>query len=352
MITESTARMASVAIAAHKPELAALMTDGVYRRLGIDPAACGVEDRDKSERDIGFHLNYLADALWAEDPALFTNYITWANVLFANLNFSPAVLPTTLEVMRTVLSEVLTIELSGVSNDYVMLGLLEASEKDAVVPSFLTAESPLTGLAAQYLALLLQGQRHTAVQLILDAVRQGVSVSDIYLDVFQQTQKEIGRLWQMNEISVAQEHYCTAVTQFTMSQLYPYIFTAVRKDRRMVATSVGGELHEIGIRMVADFFELNGWDTYYLGANTPTESVVQAVAENGADLVAISATLTPHVQKVANLVEAIRTMKHPPRVMVGGYPFNLSKNLWRIVGADGTAGDARQAVQTGERLIA
>ncbi len=352
MITESNARMASVAISSRKAELAALIADDVYRQLGLDPAACRIEDREKSERDIGYHLNYLADALWAEDPALFTNYVAWANVLFSSMNFSPTVLPTTLEVTRTVVSNLLPLDLAGVSNDYVILGLLEANEKDAVAPSFLTGDSPLTDLAAQYLSLLLQGQRHAAVQLILDAVRQGASVSDIYLDVFQQTQKEIGRLWQTNEISVAQEHYCTAVTQFTMSQLYPYIFTAVRKDRRMVATSVGGELHEIGIRMVADFFELNGWDTYYLGANTPTESVVQAVAENGADLVAISATLTPHVQKVANLVEAIRTMKRPPRVMVGGYPFNISKNLWRIVGADGTAGDARQAVQTGERLVA
>jgi methanogenic corrinoid protein MtbC1 len=27
------------------------------------------------------------------------------------------------------------------------------------------------------------------------------------------------------------------------------------------------------MRMVADFMEMEGWDTYYLGANTPTESV-------------------------------------------------------------------------------
>ena len=42
----------------------------------------------------------------------------------------------------------------------------------------------------------------------------------------------------------------------------------------MVATCIGGELHEIGIRMVADFFEMEGWDTYYLGANTPADAVV------------------------------------------------------------------------------
>ena len=352
MTIESTARLASTAISSSREGLAAQITDGVYARLGIEPSACRIEDRQKSERDIGYHLTYLADALWAEDVALFTNYVTWANVLFHSLQFASTVLPTTLEVMREVIAAALPMDLVGVSSDYLIMGMLEASEKNATTSSFLENDAPLTGLAAQYMELLLRGQRHAAVQVILDAVRQGVDVRSIYLDVFQQTQKEVGRLWQTNQITVAQEHYCTAVTQFTMSQLYPYIFTSARKDRRMVATSVGGDLHEIGIRMVADFFELEGWDTYYLGANTPTDSVVQAVAEHGADLVAISATLTPHVQKVAALVEAIRTMKSRPKVMVGGYPFNISENLWRMVGADATAGDAMTAVQTGDRLVA
>ncbi|MDZ7776615.1 MAG: hypothetical protein U5L09_13885 [Bacteroidales bacterium] len=54
-----------------------------------------------------------------------------------------------------------------------------------------------------------------------------------------------------------------------MSQLYPYIFNSQRVGKSMVAATVGGELHEMGIRMVADFFEMEGWDTWYLGANAP-----------------------------------------------------------------------------------
>ena len=352
MAIESVARMASIAIFSRKEQLATMIVERIYTELGVDHTGCRIEDRQKSVRDVGYHLNYLADALWAEDPALFTSYVGWANVLFTNLNFSPTMLPMTLATMREVVNDLLPIDLVGVSSDYLALGMMEATAEKAAVASFLAIDAPLTGLANEYMDLLLRGQRHAAVQLILDAVRRGVSVSAIYLDVFQQTQKEIGRLWQMNRISVAQEHYCTAVTQFAMSQLYPYIFTSARRDRHLVATGVGGELHEIGIRMVADFFELNGWDTYYLGANTPTESVVQAAAEHHADVVAISATLTPHVQKVAELVDAIHTMRNPPKVMVGGYPFNISTNLWRMVGADASASDATGAVVAGERLVA
>ena len=118
-------------------------------------------------------------------------------------------------------------------------------------------------LAVSYLNTLLAGDSHLANQLILDAVRHGFGVKDIYLHVFQPCQQEIGRLWQMNRISVAQEHFCTVVTQTIMSQLYPYIFATEKNGRRLVATSVSGELHEIGMRMVADFLEMEGWTTYY-----------------------------------------------------------------------------------------
>ncbi|MCL5780766.1 MAG: B12-binding domain-containing protein [Firmicutes bacterium] len=101
---------------------------------------------------------------------------------------------------------------------------------------------------------MLKGERHQASHLILDTVKNGIVIKDLYLHVFQRTQYEIGRLRQSNIITVAQEHYCTAVTQLIMSQLYPYIFRTKKNGLRMVATCVAGELHEIGIRMAADAY--------------------------------------------------------------------------------------------------
>jgi len=83
----------------------------------------------------------------------------------------------------------------------------------------------------------------------------GVPVKRIYLDVFQATQYEVGRLWQLNEVGVGEEHYCTAATQLIISQLYPQIFASEKGPNTLVATCVAGDLHELGARMVTDFFE-------------------------------------------------------------------------------------------------
>ncbi|MFP4427225.1 MAG: cobalamin B12-binding domain-containing protein [Alkalispirochaetaceae bacterium] len=204
----------------------------------------------------------------------------------------------------------------------------------------------LTPLARHYLDAVLDSDRHGATALVQDAVENGASVRDIYMTVFQPVQQLLGLLWQKSEISVAQEHFSTAVTQLNMSLLYSHIFTSEKNGRHLVATCVGGELHEIGVRMVADFFEMEGWDTYYLGANAPAESVVETVQRVGADILAVSTSMTYNIPEVIALIEKAKAADINPelRVLVGGRPFNTDKELWRRVGADLYAPDAQTAI--------
>jgi methanogenic corrinoid protein MtbC1 len=138
-----------------------------------------------------------------------------------------------------------------------------------------------------------------------------------------------------------------------MSQLYPYLFSGERSGRTLVATCVAGDFHEIGVRMVSDLFELNGWDTHYLGANTSVPSIVKAVCEQEADLLAISATITPHLKSVRELIQQVRADAScsAVKIMVGGYPFRVVPELWQQLGADGCANDAATAVELADRLV-
>lgn len=307
----------------------------------------------KSVRDTGYHLTYLAEALEAEDPALFSEYVAWVKVLFAGLKFGDEVLSTTLQLIRQALIETLPAEHAQPAVEYLDIGLNRLATAPLVPESFICPAEPLSDLARRYLDMLLDGDRHAASHLILHAVETGTDVKDIYLYVFQPAQREIGRLWQTSQISVAQEHFCTAATQLIMSQLYRYIFTGEHKERRMVVCCVGGELHEIGARMVADFFEMSGWDTYFLGANTPPESIARTVVQRQAHILALSTTMTFHVGKVAELIAKVKeNNQFKTRILVGGYPFNLSPDLWRKIGADGYAPNAELALLEAERLMA
>jgi methanogenic corrinoid protein MtbC1 len=104
---------------------------------------------------------------------------------------------------------------------------------------------------------------------------------------------------------------------------------------------------------VSDFFELEGWDTYYLGADTPAESVLYAIEAFGADVLALSSTMVYHIPTVRRLIAELRKTRpgRRARILVGGYPFNAVPYLWQRVGADGTGASAEEAVATAERLV-
>ncbi|MFP5310662.1 MAG: ATP-binding protein [Actinomycetes bacterium] len=204
-------------------------------------------------------------------------------------------------------------------------------------------------LADAYLAALLKGERRRAMELVDAAVEGGLDVEALYLDVFQPALREVGRLWACGQASVAQEHVVTSATQVAMARMYPRIVATPRNGARVVVAAIGGERHEIGARMVADLFELHGWEAQFLGANTPTGSVVEAVLAHEADLLALSATRTEAVSDVREVIAVVRDAGDVP-VLVGGRPFAMYPDLWRSVGADATAPDARSAIAIGARL--
>jgi len=313
----------------------------------------GPAGRAKCLQDAGYHLAYLSEALASSSPDLFADYVAWAKVMLEGRGIPGEDLTGNLEVLRDVLVRELPEELSGLASSYVKAALERLPQLPCDIPSALSGDGLLGQLAGDYLQALLRGERHVASRMILDAVEGGVSVKEVYLRVFQPCQHEIGRLWQMNRLSVAEEHYCTAATQLVMSQLYPLLFGHRKNGRTLVATCVSGDLHEIGVRMVSDFFEIEGWSTFYLGANVPAASVIRTLRDRKADVLAVSATMTFHVRAVSDLIAEVRASDVGDRVkiLVGGYPFVLAPDLWRSIGADAMARDAEESVAVAGRLL-
>ncbi len=304
--------------------------------------------------DIKFHLSYLAEALASGSHSLFTDYVGWAKVMLSGRNISVINFTMSLSSIRDILQETWPADLSALITSYIEAGLAELDDSPTELPSFMHDNQPLAKLSQEYLSALLDSDRYLASELIMEAVEDnGVSIKDIYLYVFQRTQHEMGRLWQMNQISIGQEHYCTAATQLIMSQLYPYIFASERNGYNLVVSCVAKELHEIGGRMVADFFEMEGWDTYYLGSNMPQRGILRTLGKRQPDVLAISATLTSHIQAVRELITAVQAHEKCQniKIIVGGYPFNVEPTLWQRVGADGHARNADEAILLAHQLV-
>ena len=336
-----------------KDAIAKLAGDKVLKVFREVESRYGKSGVERTREDLRFHLEYLHSAICLESKTIFLDYMGWLKTYFKSIDLPDKyIIPPFIQV-REAISEIMDPgECSVIFDflDYAMDGYENLPDQQT---GFLESEHGLNLLARQYLQAPLRKEREEAEKLIMDAVKQGTPVRDIYMHVFQPVQWEIGRLWQHNEITVAMEHYITAATEFIMSRLYPFIFTSNRIGKKMVATSISGELHELGIRMVTDFFEIAEWDTYYLGANTPHQSIIDMIRDTGSQLLAISATIPYNLPGMVSLISSVRAEmpKEKLRILVGGKPFNENKDLWKKVGADGFALDADSAIAEATRLV-
>lgn len=304
-------------------------------------ARWGAIGRARCLEDARFHLQFLATALDAESVPMFLDYIGWTKVVLAKRHVTERDLLENLRILGQAVREMPDAEA------YVQTAIDELPAMTDDVPSFLDPREPLWPVASGYLAALIRGDRHEALQVILRALDSGVTIRDVYRNVFEPVQQEIGRLWQLNQISVAQEHFCTAATQQVMTQLYGRIFGGdASRGKRVVAMCVGGELHEIGLRIITDLLELSGWQTWYLGANVPPANAVQFCVEQKADVLLVSATLPPHLPGVAEVVRSFRARPElaGAKVLVGGRAFRNAPGLWRTIGADGTAAGVDECI--------
>jgi methanogenic corrinoid protein MtbC1 len=291
---------------------------------------------------VRLHLEALDCALTREAPELLADQLRWQRVRLegAGADFGPDdVAAAVREALATLLDAAALEEVVDLQNAAAVLG-----ESGALTDALVELEGP----AQDYLRAALQGRRDEAIGIVRDAILDDVDSAEIMLDILQPAQLELGRLWESGLISIAHEHYTTAITQACLSLLYPrMLLNRTLLGRSLVATGVGSEAHEIGIRMIADLMEQAGWRTTYLGADVPNADVIEQVALHRADVLAVSATMAGHVRGVRELISQLRADPrcHGVRVLVGGRPFTINPRLADSVGADGWAPGAREAIE-------
>ncbi len=128
---------------------------------------------------------------------------------------------------------------------------------------------------------------------------------------------------------------------------------SVPNDKTVLLACVAGNVHDIGIRAIADFYEMAGWRAINLGPDMPHDEVARSVQVFDADVVILAAVLDPHVKEVQRAIERIRAIEDcAVKIIVGGPAFEHVPDLWRKLGADGCAAGVEDAEPLGSELTA
>jgi MerR family transcriptional regulator, light-induced transcriptional regulator len=370
---DESALFASELIAQSATGLAALSAEQL---LSFDPglaARYAPSAAIKWRESISTRLGYLSTALRTGEPEVFVSQMGWAKIsVHARLGEQGVRdLLRALGAKRQVLASELPPAAATCATTYLDAALRGFEDAPSQAPARLSVNTPHGRLAAEFLLGILEGDRARACELVLTRVRAGdLSVREAYVDVILPVQGELGRLWHMNESSVAEEHFATTTTQMLMSQLYPLLVKKPRHGKVVLAASVEGNAHDIGLRMVADMLEADGWRAVYLGASVPPEELRKAVIDFKVDLVALSAGIATHLpvaqESIALIRKGLSTGDGPvnglerriPKIMVGGGAFaelgsgERAEAMALRIGADGHAFSLEASVKVAAQLCA
>ena len=173
----------------------------------------------------------------------------------------------------------------------------------------------------RYLSHLLAGDRFECRKIVESLLDANANIRDLYLQLFQRSLYRVGELWETNRISVATEHLATSITETLLTLAYPKLFSTEHIGKKAVISCGMNEYHQVGGRMVADILELNGWDSYYLGANTPTQDLVQYIDKTQPDMLGLSLSIYFNMPALVETIVEVRANFPRLDIIAGGQAF-------------------------------
>ncbi|HKP90981.1 MAG TPA: B12-binding domain-containing protein [Thermoleophilaceae bacterium] len=184
-----------------------------------------------------------------------------------------------------------------------------------------------------YLAAILEPDPFRAREIAREAVDGGLSLAELYSEVFQPAMVEIGDRWEAGTISVAHEHLAAEVTASLISDLAQRVRRSPEGGRLAIVSCSPGERHSIGGQMLSGLLEASGWEVLYLGATLPIGDLVGLADSEVPDVVALSTTMSAHLPEVREAVPALHGLPEPPLVALGGQAYRDEQQA-RELGAD------------------
>ena len=199
---------------------------------------------------------------------------------------------------------------------------------------------------------VISGNAPQAKELTQQAIDEGTDVQSVLNDGLIAGMSVVGDRFKKNEFYVPEVLIAARAMNQAMEVLEPQLAKAgVQPVATVVLGTVKGDLHDIGKNLVGMMLKGGGFKVVDLGVDVPPEKFVEAVKENDANILGLSALLTTTMVAMEDVITAVKGSATADKVktMIGGAP--ITSEFADKIGADGYAPDAASAVDTAKGLL-
>lgn len=184
---------------------------------------------------------------------------------------------------------------------------------------------------------------------------RGVSVDSVMVDLLAPTARLLGEFWEEDRCDFVD----VTMGLWRLQEVVHEIAARLPADRMLAAgghralfASMPGDQHSFGTVVVDELFRRDGWITDRL-SDVETSDLLRRVGDDWFDVVGLTVSCDRHVAALPSIIVALHNVSRNSGVsiMVGGRIFSADPDLAVLVGADGTARDARLALKVAADLV-
>ena len=199
---------------------------------------------------------------------------------------------------------------------------------------------------------IVAGKLEPAVEITRQAIAEGIAPQMIINNYMIKAMGEVGQRFQDGKAFVPQLLMAGRAMKGALELLKPLLAgSASTTIGKIVIGTVKGDLHDIGKNLVASMREGCGFEVINIGIDVTCDKFVEAVKENHADILCMSALLTTTMTYMKEVIQALEEagIRNQVKVMIGGAP--VSQGFADEIGADGYSDNANTAVAVAKELI-
>ena len=199
---------------------------------------------------------------------------------------------------------------------------------------------------------IVAGKLESAVEVTRQAIAEGVAPQMIINNYMIKAMGEVGQRFQDGKAFVPQLLMAGRAMKGALELLKPLLAgSASTTIGKIVIGTVKGDLHDIGKNLVASMLEGCGFEVINIGIDVTCDKFVEAVKENHADILCMSALLTTTMTYMKEVIQALEEagIRNQVKVMIGGAL--VSQGFADEIGADGYSDNANTAVAVAKELI-
>jgi len=200
---------------------------------------------------------------------------------------------------------------------------------------------------------IVDGDMNGAAEGVNKALEEKIGPAEILHKGLIAAMTEVGRLFEEGEYFVPEMLIAARAMQAGVAILKPKLLEAdIKPLGKVVIGTVKGDLHDIGKNLVAMMLEGAGFEIIDMGTDVAPEKYVDAIKENEAQFLGLSALLTTTMPAMRTTIEALKEagLKEQVSVMIGGAP--VTQNYADEIGADIYAPDGPSAARKAKEKIA